>query len=97
MQRLGLLAVVALLGWVWMAQMHVWVAPHARKDETSVSRHYRSNPDGNPDNNWSYPESINSYTGNPAAGDPNLEQSQNINNFGSESPKPYQLDSDHGR
>jgi len=97
MQRLGLLALVALLGWVWMAQAQVWVAPHAHKDGTTVSRHYRSNPVGNPYNNWPYPENINPYTENSATGDRNLEQSQNINNFGSESPKSYQLDPYHGR
>lgn len=41
-----------------------------RKDGTYVQPHYRSNPDGNPYNNWSYPGNTNPYTGKTASGDP---------------------------
>ena len=36
-----------------------------RSDDTYVQPHYRSTPDGNPDNNYSYPDNIDPYTGNP--------------------------------
>ena len=34
-------------------------------DGTYVQPHYRSTPDGNPYNNYSYPDNIDPYTGNP--------------------------------
>ena len=36
-----------------------------RSDDTYVQPHYRSTPDGNPDNNYSYPDNIDPDTGNP--------------------------------
>ena len=36
-----------------------------RSDDTYVQPHYRSTPDGNPDNNYSYPNNIDPDTGNP--------------------------------
>jgi hypothetical protein len=48
----------------------VWVNGHTRKDGTYVQGHYRSNPDGNPYNNWSYPGNTNPYTGEVAPGNP---------------------------
>ena len=41
-----------------------------RKDGTYVRPHVRSNPDGNPYNNWSYPGNVNPYTGKVATGNP---------------------------
>ena len=40
-----------------------------RKDGTYVQPHYRSNPDGNPYNNYSFPGNTNPYTGEVASGD----------------------------
>lgn len=48
----------------------VHVNGYYRKDGTYVSPHFRSNPDGNPTNNWSYPGNTNPYTGETATGDP---------------------------
>jgi len=48
----------------------VRVKGYYRKDGTYVSSHYRSNPDGNPYNNWSYPGNVNPYTGKIAPGNP---------------------------
>src|SRR5690606_33588714 len=39
-----------------------------RKDGTYVKSHYRSSPDGNPYNNYSYPGNYNPYTGVTAKG-----------------------------
>jgi hypothetical protein len=65
------LALAILLGWLAIAQAQVWVSPYARRDGTQVQGHWRSNPDGNPYNNWSYPGNVNPYTGKQATGDPN--------------------------
>ena len=41
------------------------VKGYYRSDDTYVQPHYRSTPDGNPDNNYSYPDNIDPDTGNP--------------------------------
>lgn len=46
----------------------VRVSSYYRKDGTYVQSHYRSNPDGIPYNNWSYPGNKNPYTGIVASG-----------------------------
>ena len=48
----------------------VHVKGYFRKDGTYVAPHYRSAPDKNPYNNWSYPGNTNSYTGKTATADP---------------------------
>jgi hypothetical protein len=56
----------------------VSVRGYYRKDGTYVAPHYRSSPDGNPYNNWSFPGNTNPYTGKTATGDPStyLERHQ---------------------
>ena len=49
-----------------VAQVHV--KGYYRKDGTYVKSHYRSSPDGNPYNNYSYPGNYNPYTGVTAKG-----------------------------
>jgi hypothetical protein len=75
-KKITLLAVVFVIGWLGVALAQVWVDPYTRNDGTYVSGHYRSNPDGNPYNNWSYPGNVSPYTRKQASGDPNryLEQ-----------------------
>ena len=48
----------------------VWVNPYYRKDGTHVQGHYRSSPDSDPTNNWSFPGNVNPYTGKVAPGNP---------------------------
>jgi hypothetical protein len=48
----------------------VHVNGYYRSNGTYVQPHYRSNPDGNPYNNWSYPGNTNPYTGKTATGNP---------------------------
>ena len=50
----------------------VRVDGYVRKDGTYVAPHYRSNPDGNPYNNWSFPGNTNPYTGKVAPGNPDI-------------------------
>jgi hypothetical protein len=89
------LALAILLGWLAIAQAQVWVNPYARRDGTQVQGHWRSNPDGNPYNNWSYPRNVNPYTGKQATGDPNryLDRyyHRNDSNHGYNS-NPYNFD-----
>jgi hypothetical protein len=82
MKKTTTLAVAFVMGWLALAQAQVWVDPYTPKDGTYVGGHYRSNPDGNPYNNWSYAGNVNPSTGKQATGDPNryLEQYQNKNN-----------------
>jgi hypothetical protein len=70
-KRIILLAVALVLGWLGVAQAQVLVEPYILMDGKYVGGHYRSNPDGNSYNNWSYSGNVNPYTGKQATGDPN--------------------------
>jgi hypothetical protein len=61
----------------------VKVKGYYKKDGTYVQPHYRSNPDGNPYNNWSYPGNTNPYTGKTATGDPDTYLKNYYNNSSS--------------
>jgi len=56
------------LAWTVDLSAQVRVKGYYRKDGTYVQPHYRSSPDGNPYNNWSYPGNTNPYTGKVATG-----------------------------
>jgi hypothetical protein len=81
MKMIPILTIALVMGWLAVAQAQVLVDPYIRSDGTSVGGDYRSNPDGNPYNNWSYPANVNPYTGKQATGNANryLEQYQNRN------------------
>ena len=93
MRKITLLTIALICCWLSVAQAQVSVDPYAQKDGTHVGGHSKSNPDGNPYNNWSYPGTANPYTGNQAPGDFNryLERPQNRNNSGSNGQNPYQF------
>lgn len=63
-----LFSVLLLLIISLTAYTQVKVQGYTRKNGTYVQPHYRSNPDGNPYNNWSYPGNYNPYTGKIAGG-----------------------------
>ena len=48
-----------------------WVRGYYRSDGTYVQPHYRTNPDGNPYNNYSFPGNYNPNTGRITPGNPN--------------------------
>jgi len=48
----------------------VWVDGYYRSDGTYVTGHYRSAPNGNPYDNFSFPGNTNPYTGKTATGNP---------------------------
>ncbi len=68
----------------------VYVHGYTRKDGTYVSPHYRSAPDGNPYNNWSYPGNVNPYTGKVAPGNPDTYLKNYYNRDGSKTYSPNQ-------
>jgi len=48
----------------------VWVNGYYKKNGTYVQGYWRSDPDGNPYNNFSFPGNVNPYTGKVAPGNP---------------------------
>jgi hypothetical protein len=69
------------------------VRGYYRRDGTYVAPHYRSNPDDNPDNNYTYPGNVNPYTGRIAPGNPDryLERYDGGPRYRTPSPyRPYQ-------
>jgi hypothetical protein len=70
-----------------------WVQGYYRQDGTYVQPHYRTNPDGNPYNNYSFPGNYNANTGRITPGNPNtyLDRYYNPSYPGLNSPSysPY--------
>ncbi len=65
-----LLLLFLLLPTFALAQGQVRVRGYVRKDGTYVAPHYRTAPDGNPYNNYSFPGNFNPNTGKFSTGDP---------------------------
>jgi hypothetical protein len=61
----------------------VWVNGYTRSNGTYVQGHYRSSPDGNPYNNYSYPGNVNPYTGKTAPGNSSTYLDNYYNSSGS--------------
>lgn len=85
------LLLIMTISAVCNAQVHV--KGYYRKDGTYVRPHVRSNPDGNPYNNWSYPGNVNPYTGKVATGNPKtyLKSYQNSGNQSYRSTIPSKI------
>ncbi len=64
------IAVALLLVGVSMARADQYVNGYTRSDGTYVQPYWRSEPDGNPHNNYSFPGNLNPYTGTIAPGNP---------------------------
>lgn len=80
---LALLAAFIFSTFASIADAAVRVRGYYRKDGTYVQPHYRSNPDGNPYNNWSFPGNVNPYTGKIAPGNPDTYLRNYYNRGGS--------------
>jgi len=69
-----LVLILAIFGLVTSSFADVSVRGHLRKNPKGgwswVSPHWRSDPDGNPFNNWSFPGNVNPHTGKVAPGNP---------------------------
>ena len=61
-----IIAILVSISYSGVSQVRV--NGYYRKDGTYVRPHYRSSPDGNPYNNYSYPGNVNPYTGKVATG-----------------------------
>lgn len=70
MRKALLIASMFLLASSGVVFADQYVDGYYRKDGTYVQPDYRSDPDGNPRNNYSYPGNVNPYTGKRATGDP---------------------------
>ena len=75
MQRTGMLRKAVLVGALSLtiaspALADTFVHGYFRQDGTYVQPYWRSDPDGIPYNNFSYPGNLNPYTGKIAPGDP---------------------------
>jgi hypothetical protein len=68
----------------------VWVNGYYKKNGTYVQGYWRSDPDSDPTNNFSYPGNINPYTGKVAPGNPEtyLKNYPNYSNKSNVSPVP---------
>ncbi len=64
------IAVAILLGVAHSATADQYVHGYTRSDGTYVQPYWRSDPDGNPYNNYSFPGNLNPYTGRIAPGNP---------------------------
>ena len=81
---IGILIITVCLAFIMPVEADVWVEGYYKDDGTYVEGHWRSDPDGNPYNNWSYPGNLNPYTGEVADGNPstylkNYNNTQNKN------------------
>lgn len=76
---LGVVFAVAMLLVSTSASAQVHVRGYFRSNGTYVQPHYRSAPDGNPYNNWSFPGNVNPYTGKVATGNPDTYLSNYYN------------------
>ena len=73
MKKLALIFLISLVAFtnvVFDVDAAVSVKGYYKKNGTYVQPHYRSNPDGSPYNNWSFPGNVNPYTGKVAPGNP---------------------------
>ncbi len=64
--RIALLAVLTATLPPSVVTAQVYVSPYVRRDGSMVQGHYRSAPDRDPTNNYSYPGNTNPYTGRVA-------------------------------
>ncbi len=64
----------------------VYVRGYYRKDGTYVRPHYRTAPDGNPYNNYSFPGNYNPNTGKITTGDPQKYLDRYYNKTGNSAP-----------
>ena len=67
-----------------------WVRGYYRGDGTYVRPHYRTNPDGNPYNNYSFPGNYNPNTGKITPGNPDTYLNRYYNRSYQRPYKPYQ-------
>jgi len=68
--KIIVIGILFILPHLSFAQGVVYVKGYFRKDGTYVPPHFRTKPDNNPYNNFSFPGNYNPYTGKIASGNP---------------------------
>ncbi len=63
LRKIIVFALLATLAFTAIASADVYVRGHYRNDGTYVNPHWRSDPDGDPGNNWSHKGNVNPHTG----------------------------------
>jgi hypothetical protein len=71
------------------AAAQTYVEGYTRKDGTYVQGHWRSSPDNNPYNNYSYPGNTNPYTGKTATGNSETYLRRYYERSGSSTSREY--------
>jgi hypothetical protein len=66
--RAATFLIIALFIFADQADAQQWVTGYYRSDGTYVGGYYRTSPDGNPYNNYSYPGNYNPNTGRTTPG-----------------------------
>ena len=91
-----LFAIIISLTVVSSVYADVWVDGYYRKDGTYVRGHYRSDPDGNFENNWSTKGNVNPYTGEVGTKtNPNSTNSSTNNSYYVPKNSTYSYSSDN--
>jgi hypothetical protein len=86
-------AVIALSA---TASAQTYVHGYTKKDGTHVAPHYRSNPDGNPYNNWSTKGNVNPYTGQAGTRNPYSSPYSSYGNSYGSTYNPYGSSNTYG-
>lgn len=87
MKRFILLIICLSITYISISQVRV--NGYYRKNGTYVQPHYRSSPDGNPYNNYSFPGNFNPYTGEFAKGNPDTYLSKYYKIYSTYTPERY--------
>jgi len=92
-KRIIILAILILIIFSLLlsfASADVWVNGYYKKNGTYVQGYWRSSPDSDPTNNFSYPGNVNPYTGKVAPGNPEtyLKNYPNYSNKANVNPVP---------
>ena len=89
----SLVALLVLFSITSAAFADEYVRGYFRRDGTYVPGYYRSSPDSNPYNNYSFPGNVNPYTGKRAPGNPDTYIDRYYNPYSN----PYQPYRPYGR
>ena len=83
-------ALIVLISFVTVSLVEAgWVRGYYRRDGTYVQPHYRTNPDGNPYNNYSFPGNYNPNTGGVTPGNPDTYLNGYYNRHQYKPYRPY--------
>jgi hypothetical protein len=80
---LVVVAALGLMGFVTSEVLAAGVGGYWRRDGTYVQPHMRTNPDGNPYNNYGFPGNYNPNTGRTTPGNPDTYLDRYYGNQGS--------------